>query len=128
MAFFPCIFFCEKSQVAMTYDCYNYRLLSNEDKIVKVIDRAKNRSHFYILLLKLFWIVEHRHFQMIVENPHSSQHYLQLNQNFITKPTVVDTNRMMRGDYYKKPTAYWFVNRKPTYGMSIQHDKKLKNA
>lgn len=46
----------------MTYDCYNYRLLSNEDKIVKVIDRAKNRSHFYILLLKLFWIVEHRHF------------------------------------------------------------------
>lgn len=63
---------------------------------------------------------------MIVENPHSSQHYLQLNQNFITKPTVVDKNRLTRGDYFKKPTAYCFVNCEPTYGCTVQRDKKQK--
>ena len=33
---------------------------------------------------------------------------------------------MMRGDYFKKPTAYWFVNCNPTYGFTQQKDKKQK--
>lgn len=30
----------------------------------------------------------------------------------------------MRGDYFKKPTGYWYFNCEPTYGHSIQKDKK----
>ena len=30
------------------------------------------------------------------------------------------------GDYYMKPTAYWFVNCEPTYGKSYQNDKEKK--
>ena len=30
---------------------------------------------------------------------------------------------MLRGDYYKKPTGYWFWNCEPTYGLTIQADK-----
>ena len=33
---------------------------------------------------------------------------------------------MLRGDYYVKPTAYWFVNCDPTKGKSYQQDKKKK--
>lgn len=41
-------------------------------------------------------------------------------------PTIIDKNRMLRGDYYKKPTAYWFVGCTPTSGKSYQKDKKKK--
>lgn len=33
---------------------------------------------------------------------------------------------MLRGDWFKKPTAYWFVNCEPTYGYSYQKDKEQK--
>ena len=33
---------------------------------------------------------------------------------------------MQRGDYFKKPTAYWFFNCVPTYGKSYQDDKEKK--
>ena len=42
------------------------------------------------------------------------------------KPDVVDMNRMLRGDYFMKPTAYWFFNCQPTYGQSYQNDKEKK--
>ena len=31
---------------------------------------------------------------------------------------------MYRGDYMVKPTGYWFINCFPTYGLSMQKDKK----
>ena len=31
-----------------------------------------------------------------------------------------------RGDFYKKPTAYWFMNCKPTHGKSYQQLHKPK--
>ena len=37
--------------------------------------------------------------------------------------SLIDNNRMLRGDYRVKPTAYWFVNCEPTHGRSIQFDK-----
>ena len=61
---------------------------------------------------------------MIVENPWSEQTYLKA--NFIMSPTLVDMNRMLRGDYYVKPTAYWFINCEPTNGLTIQNDKDKK--
>lgn len=61
---------------------------------------------------------------MIFENPYSSQHYLK--DNFIFKPEIFDKNRMLRGDYFVKPTAYWFINCTPTSGESYQFDKEQK--
>lgn len=49
-----------------------------------------------------------------------------LKSGFILPPAVVDTNRMLRGDYFVKPTAYWFINCEPTNGFSIQMDKEKK--
>ena len=33
---------------------------------------------------------------------------------------------MIRGDYFVKPTAYWFINCERTYGFTKQKDKKQK--
>ena len=57
-----------------------------------------------------------------MENPWSENTYLKA--NFIIPPALIDNNRMLRGDYRVKPTAYWFVNCEPTHGRSIQFDKQ----
>ena len=41
-------------------------------------------------------------------------------------PDVVDMNRMERGDYFQKPTAYWFWNCEHTNGFTYQNDKQKK--
>ena len=38
----------------------------------------------------------------------------------------IEKNRMLRGDHFKKPTAYWFFNITPTNGFTHQPDKKQK--
>ena len=128
MAFFPCIFFCQASQSAFTYTYNNYAKMNIREKTDAILDRSKNREYFYSLLIKLFCIVKEKRLRMIVENPYSGQHYLVLAQNFVTPPTFIDHNRQLRGDYYKKPTAYWFVNCEPTTGHSYTKPKETKTV
>ena len=124
IAFFPCIYFCQDSMIAMTAYYFNYRSLTFKDMADKILKRSEDREYFYKLLIKLFSIVKMRGLRMIVENPWTQPHFL--NNNFLFNPTIIDKNRMLRGDYYVKPTAYWFVNCVPTYGRSFQEDKKQK--
>ena len=124
IAFFPCIYFCQDSMIAMTAYYINYRRLTFKDMADKILKRSEDREYFYKLLIKLFSIIKMRELRMIVENPWTQPHYL--NNNFLFNPTIIDKNRMLRGDYYVKPTAYWFVNCEPTYGRSFQKDKKQK--
>ena len=120
MAFFPCIYFCEKSQCAMTFSYLNYRKLTNKEKVDKILERSINRQYFYSLLIKLFGICYERSIKMVVENPYSAIHFLHFSENFLVKPTFIDKDRTKRGDYFKKPTAYWFINCDMTHGKTIQ--------
>lgn len=61
---------------------------------------------------------------MIFENPWNEQTYLKA--NFLKIPDVVDTDRTKRGDFFMKPTAFWFWNCEPTYGESFQQNKTYK--
>ena len=60
---------------------------------------------------------------MVLENPWAINTYLKQNV-FLKPPTLIDADRTMRGDYYKKPTAYWYWNCEPTYGHSLQQTPK----
>ena len=124
LAFFPCIYFCSTSQMAFSFGCHNYKGLTQREKTDMILSRSKNREYFYSLLIKLISICIEKEFRLIVENPWSVQTYLK--SNFVLPPTFVDNNRMLRGDYYEKPTAYWFVNCTQTYGRSYQNDKPKK--
>ena len=126
IAFFPCIYFCESSQAAFCYWHFNYRSLDIREKTEKILERSQNREYFYTLLIKLFCVVHERGQRMIVENPYSPMGYLHFTENFVAKPSIIDKNRMMRGDYFRKPTAYWFVGCEPTHGMTIQKDKEQR--
>ena len=124
MAFFPCIYFCAPSQMNFTWGCINYRNLSYKQKTDKILQRSLDREKFYALAIKLFAVVADLNLKMIMENPWSENTYLKA--NFIMPPALIDNNRMARGDYRIKPTAYWFLNCEPTNGMSFQNDKEKK--
>jgi hypothetical protein len=90
-----------------------------------VIDRIAKREQYYTLLYKLFAVCDLRGIRLIVENPATQPHYLLFPANFIP-PTFIDKDRTQRGDYFRKPTAYWFINCEPTHGFTMQKDKQKK--
>lgn len=124
IAFYPCIYFCAWSQIAFYLSCRNYRRLDTGQKIERILERSDNRKEYFDRLIKFVAVCLKKNIRMIFENPWSEQTYLKA--NFLKKPDVVDMNRMERGDYFKKPTAYWFWNCEPTSGFTRQNDKEQK--
>ena len=124
IAFYPCIYFCATSQMAFYLGCTNYRCLNNEEKINEILKRSANREIYYTRLIKLCGVCLKKGIRLIVENPYSEQTYLKA--NFLKTPDLVDMDRTLRGDYFKKPTAYWYWNCEHTYGESYQKDKETK--
>lgn len=118
MAFFPCIYFCENNELYFTGKHMNLSRLSTKEKIETILQRARDRQSMYELCLKLFCVCDVRNIRLIMENPFSYAHYLV--NNFPYKAVLIDNNRTLRGDFYKKPTQYWFLNCEPTYGKSFQ--------
>lgn len=42
------------------------------------------------------------------------------------KPAIIDHDRRLNGDHYKKPTQYWFINCKPKTNILIGYVEELK--
>ena len=124
MAFFPCIYFCATSQMAFSWGCTNYRKLDVRQATDKIIERSENRERFFVLAIKMLTIAKSKGVRLVMENPWAEQTYLKA--NFVTPPSLIDNNRRMRGDYFEKPTAYWFICCEPTQGKSYQCDKPKK--
>lgn len=123
MAFFPCIYFTGSvNPCYYTLENKNYKSLTNKEKFDAIIKRAKDRNTFYILLYKLCGICIIRGYRLIIENPFSTLHYL--HNNFLKEPSLIDSNRRRRGDFFQKPTGYWYFNAEPTIGYSYQKPKK----
>lgn len=125
IAFFPCTFFCCMSQMSFNYNYKNYKLLQVHEITEKMIERAKNREKFFIILLKLVSIVKERGFKMVIENPWSINTFLK--GNFVKQPDLIDMDRTRRGDCRIKPTAFWFFGFEPKHGFTFQPYKgKIK--
>lgn len=125
VAFFPCIYFSPASQMLMYWGDLNYRKLTIKETTEKILERARNRELFWELAVKMLTVAKERGLRLIMENPWSQQTYLKA--NFVIAPSTVDNNRRLRGDYYVKPTAYWFINCEPTHGFTEQQNKERKN-
>lgn len=127
LAFFPCIRFCNIAE-------YNQRSAQEQwrrngvpvGEIYRRLKKASDeRYEFYQLALKMHAVVETRGLRMIMENPWNETNYT--NYFWFAKPSVIDKDRTRRGDYFVKPTAYWFTGCTPTHGESLQptpHDKR----
>lgn len=124
MAFFPCIYFCAFSQIAMDMRFRNYQKLTIKETTDTILKRSHNREYFFSLAVKMLSIAMQRGLRLIMENPWNEQTFLK--SNFILPPSLVDIDRTRRGDYFKKPTAYWFINCEPTQGFTEQKNTQPK--
>lgn len=124
IAFFPCIYFCETNMMYFCGTNNNLRALLPAEKIETILQRSWERQRYYALLLMLFQVCEMRHLRLIVENPYNAHHYLRF--NFPYKPAIIDMNRRLSGDSFRKPTQYFFLNCTPAGKNSLQMDKPEK--
>lgn len=82
---------------------------------MKLMDELR---HNYMLVNKMMIVCMDRGLKLIMENPYSEEHFLRRYWCFL--PSVIDRDRRERGDYFKKPTQYWFLNRKPSNNLIIE--------
>lgn len=128
IAFFPCIYFSSNNTLHFdgSWLTYHQRGMTELEINKAILERGKQRQYFYEILLKLFSVCTIKGLRLIVENPYATHHYL--HANFPYKPKLIDYDRRMRGDYFKKPTQYFFHNCEPTFGQSYTKPKEVKNV
>lgn len=110
-AFFPCTRFQAYANANMQgtrHGCEKWDELQKLEYSMQLHDQLNS---MYLRICKLFHICMRGGWRMVVENPYTQPHYLTM--YFPIKPTVIDKDRTENGDYFKKPTQYWFVNCKP---------------
>ena len=122
IAFFPCIYFSDMSEILHTWGAYPNKCKKLASDII--LERSKKRQQFYELAVKLLTMAEVKSIRLIMENPWGKHSFLQ--RGFVTPPAFIDKDRSLRGDIYGKPTAYWYINCEPTYGRSYQPKKKIR--
>lgn len=119
MAFFPCTYF--ETMDMLNSRCEN-SLMRHRNAVWKLhytMKRDENRHRNYRLISTLAVIAFERNLRMVIENPyHSTCHYLSL--YWPLRPTIIDKDRTVNGDYYYKPTQYWFINLEPKQNMFFE--------
>jgi hypothetical protein len=111
LAFFPCIRF--ENQIMLWFRGQNnaQKNWSIEQKIdydMKLMDELHD---MYFLVNKLFSVCIRKNLKLVMENPYSEEHFLR--RYWCYPPAIIDKDRRANGDYYKKPTQYWFLNCEP---------------
>lgn len=126
MAFFPCIHFCDAKTMVFKGVSIYQKHWTLHHMMRDNLKKARERERFFELLLKMVAVTSERGLRMIIENPWNDSGETYLQRNFI-QPSIIDKDRSMRGDWFVKPTAYWFINEKPTTGFCTeQRNKKVK--
>lgn len=126
IAFFPCTYFEVRQMAYFNMTSINLAM-GSVDKYPVILSRLRQREHYMALLYKLLAVVDRRGLKMIIENPATKPHFLLFETNFI-KPTYIDTDRRRRGDYFRKPTAYWYIGCEPTEGLTIATSPKRRKV
>ena len=126
MAFFPCIYFCESNTRLFRFEDFTHKTQTHREACDEMLVRSQNRQRFFELALKMFCVMDMRGIRLICENPYSTIHYLV--QYFPYRAAIIDKNRSIRGDYFVKPTQYFFVNCEPTNGFTEQRDKVVRSV
>lgn len=92
--------------------------MSDEEKLSSDLKLQDELTKNYKLITKLAIVCLRKNIPLIIENPYSEQHYLK--KYWCLKPKLIDNNRRLNGDYYIKPTQYWFINCEPKYNFIME--------
>ena len=118
LAFFPCTRFESRIPLWFRGEAQQQKNWTEMQKLEYAMDLHQELHEFYLLISKLVIIAKRRGLKMIIENPYMQPHYL--TTYWCLKPTIIDHDRTQNGDYYKKPTQYWFINVKPKQNLILE--------
>lgn len=127
MIFFPCTYFSSQSQAQFLWNNNCYRGMSPGLKVEKILERSAMREIYYRRMVTLYGFLIERGLRAVIENPWGKSTSFLCN-NFVVSPDVIDTNRRRRGDWFRKPTAYWFVNCTPGKGRTYLCPSQYKTV
>lgn len=118
LAFFPCTRFEARVPLLFRGEAYQQKLWTDIEKLEYSIQLQNELTELYNLLSKLVIVCERKGLKMIIENPYTQPHYL--TTYWCLKPSLIDKDRTENGDYYKKPTQFWFINCKPKFNLVFE--------
>ena len=118
MAFFPCVRFEDQVLTLFRGDNYGLKDWNNERKLEYDLKLGKELIELYSLITKMAIVCIRKGIRMIIENPYSTQSFL--TTHWCLRPAIIDRNRTNRGDYYEKPTQYWFIGCEPKNNLVFE--------
>lgn len=120
LAFFPCTYFSDQSQLVSRGDSAGQKNWNLCNKLDTSARQMKARALYYEKLCRLCIIAERLGYNLVIENPLGKCGFLK--QYFPIKERVVIKDRTKLGDYFKKPTQFFFVNCKPTFNLEKESE------
>ena len=118
IAFFPCVRFSNQIYMHFQGNMKSIKDWSIDKKLKYDMKLHTELHELYMLVSKLVCVCVWNNIPLIIENPYSQEHYL--TRYWAVKPKVIDDDRRNRGDYFKKPTQYWFINREPSNNLIFE--------
>lgn len=117
-SFFPCTRF--EAQILLFFrgDAYQNKGKDDLFKLEQDLRLHEELHENYELITKLAIICIRGGYKMVFENPYNEQHYLR--RYWALEPAVIDYDRTQNGDYYKKPTQYWFIGFEPENNLVME--------
>lgn len=124
IAFFPCIRFEDQIKMRFRGVQSQQKNWTLEQKLEEDIILHNQLNDLYCLITKLVIICVRKNLRLIIENPYSSTHTL--TEYWCIKPKIIDVDRTRRGDWFKKPTQYWFINCEPKHNFIFGKEKQCE--
>ena len=97
---------------------YSQRNWTMEKKMEHDMKLLAELKEMYDLVNKLFILCIRKDLKLVMENPYSEEHFIRRYWCYL--PAIIDKDRRESGDYYKKPTQYWFLNCKPKNNLVFE--------
>lgn len=122
-AFFPCIRFTQMAELLFKQLGKQFCNKSEYEKITAAMQSERERTNLFIIFSKMVQVCLQKKLRIIIENPYSTNHYLV--QYFPIKAKLIDSDRRERGDFFQKPTQYWFINCEPSYNIDALFKEQI---
>lgn len=117
-AFFPCTRFEARVPLLFRGQATQQKDWNTEKKLEYSITLQNELTELYVLLCKMVIVAIRKGLKLVIENPYTQPHYL--TTYWCIQPTFVDKDRAKNGDYYKKPTQYWFIGCVPKNNLVFE--------
>lgn len=118
LAFFPCTRFEDQILLSFRGDAFQMKNYTDKQKLETDLRLHEELHRNYSVITMLALTAINKRLRLVIENPIAEQHYLK--RYWCLKPAIIDKDRSQNGDYYKKPTQFFFIGCKPKNNLVFE--------